>query len=35
MGAGMDYTAQGRTVERLGLAGKTPAEIATFLQEGR
>lgn len=30
-----DYTAQGRTVERLGLAGKAPEAIAAYLHEGR
>jgi opine dehydrogenase len=31
---GVDYARDGLTLERLGLAGKSPAELVTFAQQG-
>jgi opine dehydrogenase len=31
---GIDYVRDGLTLERLGLAGKSPAELAAFAQQG-
>ena len=31
---GIDYAKDGLTLEKLGLAGKSPAELARFVQHG-
>jgi opine dehydrogenase len=34
LAAGIDYAREGLTLARLGLAGKSPAELASFVEEG-
>jgi opine dehydrogenase len=34
LAAGVDYAHEGLTLARLGLAGKSPAELASFVEEG-
>jgi opine dehydrogenase len=34
LAVGADYARDGLTLERLGLAGKSPSELLRFVQEG-
>ena len=34
LAVGVDYSGEGLTLERLGLAGKSPSELRSFVEEG-